>query len=300
MTTTPEISTTAVPCIQCGYDLRATPSTGRCPECGMAVSATLAHQRGELFQPRRVLWLVGAFLCWTIALLTLALTYLGAALRMGEGINPNFHFNPLVITYTLMLGAGFFMLVGNVLLAHPLIPYAPTRKRKYLLLTLRLFPLWVLLLILAQMILPPILLQLLRLLATTFTGLHLYNQIPYLLLQIMASLTLASYVLLVAWRLHDLARTAPALQPPALQRILIRLGMITLVLLNVASALLFFNITPLSHDQSPYQRILILQIANLILLGIMAWLQLRRTQTFYRHCQTQWAASLPPKSEPQP
>src|SRR5882724_9800787 len=41
-----------LPCHRCGYDLRAHPPDGKCPECG----ASVAEARKEALIPRRPVW----------------------------------------------------------------------------------------------------------------------------------------------------------------------------------------------------------------------------------------------------
>jgi len=293
MTTTPEISATAVPCIQCGYDLRATPV--RCPECGMAIAAALAQQRGELFDPRRVSSIAGAFLCWTVALLMVAGIFVVLLLQPGpvHSIDNVAH----VFLVSFIIGTFVFIPIGNGLLAHPLITHDPSRIRKYLRLILRLAAL---LAIPVSLVLCWILLSLLG------TPHRVTNDTEAALMHLPFIVTLMCFILLFAWRLRDLARTAPALRPPLLQRLMIYLGMITLILLYIAYMVinllryelsdLFLLFGPTTDNEYPFQILLCLNIANMFLLVVLAWLQFRRTQTFYRFCKTQWAASLPPST----
>jgi hypothetical protein len=75
--------------------------------------------------------------------------------------------------------------------------------------------------------------------------------------------------------------------------------MTILVLLNIAG---IFVIYPTASEPftTSLQILLSLKATCLLLLGILIWLQFRRTQTFYHHCKIQWAASQAPQPEPHP
>jgi hypothetical protein len=292
MTITPEIPATAVPCVQCGYDLRATAATARCPECGMAAAATLAHQRGELFPPRRVRWLVGAYLCWTLGLLLLVISYLVNMLlpqNAFDQLDDNVIKSLLLV---LILGPYLLLIAGNSLLAYPLSAPDPNRKPSKLLSTLRAAPLLFFVILIP---LVPIMNGMLEVqsLNPDFSHQLISNIMVHTPLLIM----LVSYLLLIAWRQRDLARTAPALQPTPRQRLLFRHSLITIVLLAIAY---MFILNPETQDPFPLHLLAAFNAANLLLLGILAGYQFRRTYAFYRHCKTLWTSSQAPKPEAHP
>jgi hypothetical protein len=77
--TQPQPTAVALPCVQCAYDLRATDTTSRCPECGLIVAATLAHHRSELFHPRllrRLTWGFVLLLLGSLLTILLLLFYI--------------------------------------------------------------------------------------------------------------------------------------------------------------------------------------------------------------------------------
>lgn len=282
----------AHPCMLCQYDLRATPATGRCPECGLTVAATLAQQRGELFEPKRVGALAGGFLGLAIALPTLALAHLIAAWLPQHG--PNLFATPIFYVFALVtLVAGVGMLVGNTFLAHPLMAHDPDAARHSRLLILFLFPV----VVLFFNIIPFSLRSYLGLdLDWSSTIGNQHGSVHALFF--FAFLTSTVYLLLVSWRLRDLAHTAPALQRTYLQGSVTRIAMIILALF--LNDWLLFTLYSNPNYRPGYIFLLYCRAADLLLLGILAYFQFRRTQIFYRHCKIQWAASLPPKSEIHP
>jgi hypothetical protein len=184
-------------------------------------------------------------------------------------------------------------ILANVMLAHPLITRDPNRKRKFLLLTLRFFP-----------GLHIVVYGLMVALAAAVDVYHLaLSNIAIIQIALTAWVSLnVSYVLVVAWRLRDLGRTAPALQPTYLQRLLIRHSLITYGLVEFTAIILSLLIKspPVVTPSLEGYLFFSLFIACRLLLLILAWLQFRRTHAFYHHCKSQWTASLPPKPEPHP
>jgi hypothetical protein len=98
--------TTALPCVQCGYDLRATAPTGRCPECGMAVAASHAHQRGELYAPHHLRRLQRGANYWALATTTCGVMFVALAATTRWPVLLGLF--PLLLPLALLLG-----LVGN-------------------------------------------------------------------------------------------------------------------------------------------------------------------------------------------
>jgi hypothetical protein len=132
--TQPQPIAAALPCVQCAYDLRATDTTSRCPECGLSVAATHAHLRGEIFHPRplqRITWGLGLLLLGSVLASLMLLTNIFMLVQMiTTGTSSLATMSNIVIQYVYYIFYNWvptlILITANLLLTARLTQSAPS------------------------------------------------------------------------------------------------------------------------------------------------------------------------------